>query len=53
MILLGEVFHLGVCTIQSAWFFLKFITEPIEIGFPIYSGAVFAVGLIGLVGLNI
>ena len=58
---------LGVCTVRSARFFPKFITEPIGIGFLIIKtdayrlGSVFrpiavrffAVGLIGLVGLNI
>ena len=40
-------FALGVCTVQSVWFFPKFITEPIRIGYPIiiidthYQGSVF------------
>ena len=57
---------LGVCAVQSAWFFLKFITEPIGIGFVIIKtdayrlGSIFRpimvwfdqLGLIGLVGLK-
>ena len=60
------VSNLGVCTVWSARFFLKFVIEPIGIGFFIiktdayHLGSVFrpivvrflVVGLIGLVGLK-
>ena len=56
----------GVCTVRSARFFLKFVTEPIRISFVIIKtdayrlGSVFQpitvrfdwLGLIGLVGLK-
>ena len=61
------LFSLGVCTVRQGWFFSKFTTEPIEIdffiietnahrlgfGFLTYCGAVFTVGFIGLISLNI
>ena len=55
----------SVCAVRSAWFFFKFVTEPIGIGFVIIKtdayrlGSIFRpiaaqldwLGLIGLVGL--
>ena len=61
-----QIMEIGVCAVQSAQFFLKFVTEPIGIGFVIIKtdayrlGSVFRpiavgfdqLGLIGLVGLK-
>ena len=58
--------ELGVCTVRLAWYFFKFVIEPIEIGFVIIKtdayrlGSVFRpiavrfdqLGLIGLVDLK-
>ena len=40
----GRPLELGVCAVRSAWFFFKFVTESIRIGFVIIKTDAYQLG---------